>query len=304
MTGYLPVAGKRTYAAIFTTPIPDLKNAISMGMWKVDADYIPTLQMSLKSGRNFFPGSFSDSNSVIINETAAKLLGSNDPVNQSIYRVKENTSNTVEAYHIIGVAKNFNFNSLHEEITPLILVPGNENSSIALRINTANVASLVSNIKSKWSSFATGQPFTYTFMDEEFSNLYKSEQHIGKVAGTFTFLAIFIACLGLFGLTAFMAEQRKKEISVRKILGSGVGEIVKLLSKDFLKLILISFLIASPAAWYIMYNWLQDFAYKISIGWWIFLIAGAIAILIALLTVSFQAIKAAIANPVKSLRTE
>jgi putative ABC transport system permease protein len=141
-------------------------------------------------------------------------------------------------------------------------------------------------------------------MDEEFSNLYKSEQHIGKVAGTFTFLAIFIACLGLFGLTAFMAEQRKKEISVRKILGSGVGEIVKLLSKDFLKLILISFLIASPAAWYIMYNWLQDFAYKISIGWWIFLIAGTIAILIALLTISFQAIKAALANPVKSLRTE
>ena len=304
MTGYLPVAGKRTYAAIFTTPIPDLKNAISMGMWKVDADYIPTLQMSLKSGRNFFPESSSDSNSVIINETAAKLLGSNDQVNQSIYRVKENTANTVEAYHIIGVAKNFNFNSLHEEITPLILVPGNENSSIALRINTSNVALLVSNIKSKWSSFATGQPFTYTFMDEEFSNLYKSEQHIGKVAGTFTFLAIFIACLGLFGLTAFMAEQRKKEISVRKILGSGVGEIVKLLSKDFLKLILISFLIASPTAWYIMYNWLQDFAYKISIGWWIFLIAGTIAILIALLTISFQAIKAALANPVKSLRTE
>ena len=304
MTGYLPVSGKRTYAAIFTAPIPDLKKAISMGMWKVDADYIPTLQMSIKSGRNFSPKFPSDSNSVIINEAAAKFLETNDPVNANIYRIKENTANTMASFHIIGVVKNFNFNSLHDEITPLILVLGKENNSIALRINTANITSLISGIKSKWSSFAAGQPLTYTFMDEEFSNLYKSEQRIGKVSGTFTLLAIFIACLGLFGLTAYMSEQRRKEISIRKVLGSGVGEIVRLLSKDFLKLILISFVIATPVAWYIMHDWLQDFAYRTGVSWWIFGTAGIMTLLIALVSVSFQAIKAAIANPVKSLRTE
>jgi putative ABC transport system permease protein len=210
----------------------------------------------------------------------------------------------MEALPIIGVLKNFNFNSLHDEITPLVLVLGKDNNSIALRINTANVTSLISSIKSKWNNFAARQPFTYTFMDEEFSNLYKSEQRIGKVSGTFSLLAIIIACLGLLGLTAFMSQQRKKEISIRKVLGSSVGEIVTLLSKDFLKLIFISFLIATPTAWYVMYNWLQDFAYRTEVRWWIFATAGIATVLIALITVSFQAIKAAIRNPVKSLRTE
>jgi putative ABC transport system permease protein len=304
ITGYLPVSGKRAYAAIFTSALPDLKKAVSMGAWKVDVDYIPTLQMSIRSGRNFSSDFPSDSNSVIINEAAAKFLETNDPVNKNIYRIKENTTNTMEALPIIGVVKNFNFNSLHDEITPLVLVLGKDNNSIALRINTANVTSLISSIKSKWNNFAARQPFTYTFMDEEFSNLYKSEQRIGKVSGTFSLLAIIIACLGLFGLTAFMSQQRKKEISIRKVLGSSVGEIVTLLSKDFLKLIFISFLIATPTAWYVMYNWLQDFAYRTEVRWWIFATAGIATVLIAFITVSFQAIKAAIRNPVKSLRTE
>jgi len=304
MTGYLPVSGKRAYAAIYTSPLPDLKKAISMGAWKVDEEYIPTLQISLRNGRNFSPDFPSDSNSVIINEAAAKFLETSDPVNKNIYRIKENTTNTMEAFRIIGVVKNFNFNSLHEEITPLVLVLGKDNNSIALRINTANITSLISNIKSKWSNFASGQPFTYTFLDEEFSNLYKSEQRIGKISGTFSLLAIFIACLGLFGVTAFMSEQRKKEISIRKVLGSSVGEIVTLLSKDFLKLIFISFLIATPTAWYVMYNWLQDFAYRTDVRWWIFATTGIMTLLIALISMSFQAIKAAIANPVKNLRTE
>jgi putative ABC transport system permease protein len=304
MTGYLPVSGKRAYAAIYTSPLPDLKKAISMGAWKVDEEYIPTLQISLRNGRNFSPDFPSDSNSVIINEAAAKFLETSDPVNKNIYRIKENTTNTMEAFRIIGVVKNFNFNSLHEEIAPLVLVLGKDNNSIALRINTANITALISNIKSKWSNFASGQPFTYTFLDEEFSNLYKSEQRIGKISGTFSLLAIFIACLGLFGVTAFMSEQRKKEISIRKVLGSSVGEIVTLLSKDFLKLIFISFLIATPTAWYVMYNWLQDFAYRTDVRWWIFATTGIMTLLIALISMSFQAIKAAIANPVKNLRTE
>jgi putative ABC transport system permease protein len=303
MTGYLPISGQRTYAAIFTAPVPDLKKAISMGVWKVDEDYIPTLQMSLKSGRNFSAAFPSDSNSVIINEAAAKFLETNEPVNKNIYRIKENTT-TMEAFRVIGVVKDFNFNSLRNEVTPLVLMLGKENNSIALKINTGDVRTLIFSIRSKWNSFAGGQPFTYTFMDEEFSNLYKSEQRIGKVSWTFTMLAIFIAYLGLFGLIAFMSEQRRKEISIRRVLGSSVGEIVRLLSKDFLKLIVFSFLMASPIAWYFMHHWLQDFAYRTDISWWIFAIAGMVTLLVALIIISFQSIKAVLMNPVKSLRTE
>ena len=303
MTGYLPISGQRTYAAIFTAPVPDLKKAISMGVWKVDEDYIPTLQMLLKSGRNFSAAFPSDSSSVIINEAAAKFLETNEPVNKNIYRIKENTT-TMAAFRVIGVVKDFNFNSLRNEVTPLVLMLGKENNSIALKINTGDVKTLISSIRSKWNSFAGGQPFTYTFMDEEFSNLYKSEQRIGKVSWTFTLLAIFIAYLGLFGLIAFMLEQRRKEISIRRVLGSTAGEIVRLLSKDFLKLIVFSFLIASPIAWYFMHQWLQDFAYRTDISWWIFAIAGMVTLLVALIIISFQSIKAVLMNPVKSLRTE
>ena len=147
-------------------------------------------------------------------------------------------------------------------------------------------------------------PFSYRFLDDAFNNMYRDEQRIGKIALSFAVLAIFIACLGLFGLATYMAEQRTKEIGVRKVLGASVTNIVSMLSKDFVKLVIMAALLAFPVAWWFMHKWLQDFAYRIDIGWWIFIVAGSVAILIALLTVSFQAIKAAIANPVKSLRTE
>jgi putative ABC transport system permease protein len=151
---------------------------------------------------------------------------------------------------------------------------------------------------------APGRPFRYRFMDESFNNMYNNEQRVGKIAFTFAVLAIIIACLGLFGLATYMAEQRTKEIGIRKVLGASVQGIVQLLSIDFLKLVAISFVFAAPAAWYFMNRWLQDFAYRINISWWVFAVAGVLAIVIALVTVSYQAIKAALANPVQSLRTE
>src|SRR5678815_1988851 len=173
-----------------------------------------------------------------------------------------------------------------------------------MRINTKNIPALISQVENKWKSKAPGQPFSYSFLDEDFNKMYNAEQRTGKLFITFAVFAIFIACLGLFGLVTYAAEQRTKEIGIRKVLGANISGIVTMLSKDFAKLVLIASLIAFPLAWWAMNKWLQSFAYRINISWWIFVVAAIAAIVIALITVSFQAIKAAVANPVKSLRTE
>jgi putative ABC transport system permease protein len=173
-----------------------------------------------------------------------------------------------------------------------------------LRITTSDIPRLISQIRDEWGKMTSAQPFAYSFMDDDFNAQYKSEQRIENIFVSFAVLAILIACLGLFGLAAYAAEQRTKEIGIRKVLGASVGNIVNMLSKDFLKLVGIAALIAFPVAWYFMNQWLQGYAYRISIGFEIFLLAGLIAVLIAIATISFQAVKAAIANPVKSLRTE
>ena len=208
------------------------------------------------------------------------------------------------ATHIIGVIKNFNFNSLHDLVTPLALAPGKENGSITVRLNTDNIAGVLAQIKDKWQSMTQGEPLTYSFMDEAFNNQYLAEQQTGKIFITFAALAIFIACLGLFGLVAYAAEQRTKEIGIRKVLGATAANIAGMLSKDFLKLVFIASVIAFPVAWFAMNKWLQDFAYRITIGWQVFFIAAFVALIIAFITISYQSIKAAMTNPVKSLRTE
>jgi putative ABC transport system permease protein len=177
-------------------------------------------------------------------------------------------------------------------------------SFMMVRLKPGDISNTVSKIESKWKTFVSGEPFDYNFLDASFDALYRSEQRMGSIFGIFTGLSLFIACLGLFGLSAYIAERRIKEIGVRKVLGASVPSVVTLLSKDFLKLTLIAAVIAFPIAWWWMNKWLEDFAYRININWTVFLVAGLCTLLIALLTVSFQAIKAAIANPVKSLRTE
>ena len=206
--------------------------------------------------------------------------------------------------HIIGIIKNFNFNSLHEIVTPMALILQKESGSMAIRIKAKNVNPLIAQIRDTWKSMVPGQLFDYAFMDDEFNELYAPEQRTGQLFITFAVLAILIGCLGLFGLVTYAAEQRTKEIGIRKVLGASVGNIAGMLSRDFLKLVVISWLIAFPVAWYAMNKWLQDFAYRVTISWWVFAIAGIFALAIALLTISSKAIRAAVANPARSLKSE
>ncbi len=302
VTSTIPTMKNYDQNGWFADPTPDAKKAVILAEFSVDENYIPTLGMQMAKGRNFSVDFPSDSMGVILNESAIKLLGYKDPLKEQLYNSDENGKPT--AYHVVGVVKDFNFTSMHDKVGPLIMHLGNNTGDISLRVNTKDIPSLLSRIESKWNSMAPGQPFTYTFMDADFNNIYSAEQRTGKLFITFATFAIFIGCLGLFGLVTYAAEQRTKEIGVRKVLGASVSGIVVMLSKDFAKLVLIASLLAFPVSFFAMNEWLQGFAYRISISPWIFVIAGVSAILLALLTVSFQAIKAAMANPVKSLRTE
>jgi putative ABC transport system permease protein len=208
-------------------------------------------------------------------------------------------------YHVVGVVKDFNYNSMHNKIQPLIMVTNTYNwSSVAVRFQTKDVHGLVQQVEAKFHAAKQGAPFNYSFLDNDFDKLYHTEEQTGRIFIALAIFAIFIACLGLFGLVTYAAEQRTKEIGVRKVLGARVGSIVALLSRDFAKLVAIAAFIAFPVAGWAMYKWLETFAYRTVISWWIFAVAGGAALLIALLTVSVQTIRAAVRNPVRSLRSE
>jgi len=271
-----------------------------------DYDFIPTYGVHIVAGRNFSRDYGTDTASFILNEAAVRAVGWKSPQEA----VGKNFKYGGQMGHIVGVTNDFHFESLHQTIAPLILVmptpaqAANSYGYLSIKISGGNIPSALATIKDTWQKFLPELPYQYTFLDENFAKLYEAEQRQGTIFIIFACLAIFIACLGLFGLSAFSITQRVKEIGVRKVLGANVSTIVALLSKDFLKLVLIAAIISFPIAWYAMHNWLQDFAYRINIQWWVFVVAGILAALIALITVSFQAIKAALANPVKSLRTE
>jgi putative ABC transport system permease protein len=272
--------------------------------YHVDEQYIPTLGMQMAAGRNFSKGFATDSLGMIINESAAKALGINtaNAIGKKLVRVNSDKgANT--PFHIVGIVKDFNFNSLHNPITPLLMTLQPEGGLI-FKIKTTDVAGLIATMKKKWDAFNTGESFTYSFMDDLYDKTYAAEQKTGTILNIFSALTIFVACLGLFGLATYTAEQRTKEIGIRKVLGASVTQLTQLLSNEFLKLVFIAVLIAFPIAWWAMNKWLQSFAYRIDINWWIFVIAGFAALLVAMLTVSFQAIKTALTNPIKSLRTE
>lgn len=303
-SGYLPVSdafrGDNTYS---TETVMTADNGFSMQNWDVDYDYIATLGMHIKEGRNFSKDFGEDSSGMIVNEAAVKFMGTNDPVGKFIYG--SDRDGNIEKYHVIGVVKDFNYESLHSSIGPLCLLlrPSPFSASFKISANT-NLSGLISQIKSIWGKMAPEMPFNYRFLDDSFNDMYKAESRAGTIAVLFSSLAIFIACLGLFGLVMFAVEQRTKEIGIRKVLGASNVGIVRLLSKEFIKLVLFSFIVAAPVGWFFMTKWLQDFAYRTNITWWIFAVAGGSAILIALVTVSFQSIKAAMANPVNILKTE
>ena len=278
------------------------KNIIILTSIYVDENYIPTLGMQIEKGRNFSTEYKTDSTGIIVNETAARMLGWKDLSDARLYLPNENNKPT--AFRVIGIVKDFNFSSMHDKVGPMVMSLRQSRGDIALRFKTNNIPSLISQIENKWNSMAPGLPFSYTFMDNDFNNLYNAEQQTGKLFTTFAVFAIFIACLGLFGLITYAAEQRTKEIGVRKVLGAGVGRIVAMLSKEFVRLVFIATLIGFPVAWWAMNKWLESFAYRISISWWVFVIAGLTTLMIALITVSTQAIRAAMADPVKSLKNE
>jgi putative ABC transport system permease protein len=307
VAGSLPTETGYNQNGWFKSPTLDAKTVTIMTDFYVDQNYVPTLGMQMSAGRNFSKDFISDSTAVIINETAAQLLGFKNPLNEKLYRPSGYAANggfNSKGFHIVGVVKDFNFNSMHDKVGPMIIELNENWGKIALRINTKNIPALITAVENKWNNMGPRQPISYTFLDADFNKIYNADQRTGTLFISFAVFAIFIACLGLFGLVTYAAEQRIKEIGVRKVLGASVSEIVAMISKDFIKLVLIAFVIAFPTGWWMMNKWLESFAYRINISWWVFAVAGLLTLAIALITVSLQAIKAALANPVKSLRSE
>jgi ABC-type antimicrobial peptide transport system permease subunit len=280
-------------------PGKDPNLSVSFADGVVGYDFVKTMNLQLQAGRDFSKAFGTDSISYLLNETAVKKIGLADPVGKTI-------SWGNHPGKVIGVMKDFHFNSLHENIEPLIMRL-DENwtwGTILVRIKAGKTKETIATLQSICKELNPKFPFTYQFSDLEYAKLYESEKVMSKLANIFAFLAIFISCLGLFGLATFTAEQRTKEIGVRKVLGASSSSIVRLLSANFLKPIILAFLVAFPASWYAMNNWLQNYAYKIDISWWMFAIAGLLTVCIAFITVSYESIKAALVNPVESLRTE
>ncbi|MGC4035902.1 MAG: ABC transporter permease [Chitinophagaceae bacterium] len=273
--------------------------------YNIDERYIPTFGMQMAAGRNFSKDFSTDSTAMIINESAVKAYGyknNEDALGKRIIR-QNSVRGTNIPFTVIGVVKDFNFKSLHEAITPLLMVL-NPGSGLLIKTKTKDVAGLLATIKKRWQDFGPEDPMDYAFLNDQYNKTYSAEQTTGTILNIFAILTILVACLGLFGLATYTAEQRAKEIGIRKVLGASVAQVTTMLSKEFVKLVLIACVIAFPLSYWAMSKWLQDFAYRINIGWAVFVIAGLLALFIALSTVSFRAIKAALANPVKSLRTE
>jgi len=278
----------------------DFRRTIIYG---IDPSYIPTMGMQINTGRNFLEGSESENDKVIVNEAFIKAFSlEGNPLGQSINQRTDNNGG-FSSLTIVGVIKDFHFRSLHEPIAPLMML-NNPYGGLIIKTKTAEMADLIESIQAKWQAFDVEEPFTYALLDELYNETYLAEQNMGSILKIFGFLTILVACLGLFGLVTFTAEQRVKEIGVRKVLGADVFQIVSILSKDLLLLVAISFIIAFPLGFYLMDKWLQGFAYKIDIQWWVYIVAGLSTLLIALFTVSFKTVKAALANPVESLRSE
>ena len=275
----------------------------SQSVISVDENFLKTFQVQLAEGRNFSKAFPTDpKEAFIVNEKAVQAFGwktSREAIGKKL------DWGLGKKGKVIGVAKDFNFRSLHEGVAPLIIhIQPDWYRFVALKVKPGNMQQTLAQVERAWNTVTTDSPFSYSFLNDDFANMYKEEQHMQSVLSAFTLLSVFVACLGLFGLAAFSIKQRMREIAVRKVLGASVTGITRLLSKDILQLVLISSLIAIPVTWWGVHVWLQDFAYKTKISWWVFPVAGMLAIVIALLTVSFQAIRAATANPVKSLRTE
>lgn len=309
-SGYLPVSGwGRDNSAFWPEGVePAAENLVSFQNWEVDYDYVETLGMEIIRGRNFSRDFPSDSTAILINESAVKRFGFEDPIGKKVNRWAFEdgaiSKDKIVSYTIVGVIRDFHYESLKENIGPLGLYLSKSNWSMAFRFESADTKAVIAALEENWKKMAPGQPFQFTFLDDAFGKMYSSEQRLGKIFGIFAGLAIVIASLGLFALSAFTAEQRTKEIGIRKALGASVTSVVLLLSKEFGRLIIIAFVLAVPLSWYAVNWWLETYTYKVEIGIVIYLAAGVAAFVIAWLTMSYQSIKAATSDPVKALRSE
>ncbi len=272
-------------------------------IYGIDDQYIPTMGMQLITGRNFLENTIGEKDKVIVNEALIRAFGiEGNPVGQTLNRATDNEGGE-RSLTIIGVIQDFHFRSLHEPIAPLMM-QNTPYGGLIIKTNTDEMADLINSINKKWQAFDVEEPFSYALLDELYNETYQAEQKMGNVLQIFGLITILVACLGLFGLVTFTAEQRVKEIGIRKVMGANVLQIVTILSKELMVLVLFSFIIAFPLGYYFMDKWLQSFAYRIDIHAWVFVMAGVCTVLIALFTVSFKTVKAGLANPVESLRSE
>jgi len=299
ISDFLPVEGtKRNGQSFYNEGHTPSDPSLEAQVFHVDEDYLPTLGIKLTAGRNFSKTMATDGSAILINETMAKQMHFSDPVGRKIVQY------TGDTYTVIGVVRDFNYNSMRSGIGPLVIRLDYSPSIVSAKIDGARAAETVKAVTGLWRSFAPGQPLRYTFLDEQFAATYADVLRMGRLFTGFASLAVVIACLGLFGLSAFMAEQRSKEIGIRKVLGATVTNITALLSYDFVKLVLLAIVIAVPLGGWAMHQWLQNYAYQTALDWWIFVSAGVFAIGIALCTVSFQSVKAALENPARTLKSE
>jgi len=305
VSSYFPTPSARSNSSYFPEGKTEQEHALNMQNWGVDYDYLETLDLELIAGRNFDRRYTTDSTALILNESALEILGVT-PQEAIGMRILDNIGQEGATRYltVIGVVRDFHFESLRRDISALSLYLGGYQGAMGVKIGTTRLPETIAAIEAAWHDILPGQPFNYYFMEDSFNDTYMAEQRLGKIFMTFTILSIVIACLGLFGLAAFNAEKRIKEIGIRKVMGATVGQITYKLSIDFLKLVGISILVSLPLGWYAMNKWLEDFSYRIEIGWWVLALSAFLAAAISVLTVSYQGIKAANANPVKSLRTE
>jgi putative ABC transport system permease protein len=298
ISGYMPVSGTlRNGNAFWKAGRESLDESVGGQRWNVDADYIKTMGIKLVEGRNFSDNYSSDKQSVIINQTMAKELGLTEPIGKEI-------TNHNKLLTIIGVVEDFHFESFRENIGGLCLTLGNSPEIIAVRINGGEMSGAINSIVKIWDNFLPNQSIRYTFLDNDFARMYSDVKRMGNLFSVFAGLAIIVACLGLFALSLNMVEKRRKEVGVRKVNGAKISEVMVMLNRDFVKWVAIAFAIATPVAWYAIHKWLENFAYRTELNWWIFSLAGVLSLGIALLTVSWQSWKAAKRNPVEALRYE
>lgn len=317
ITGYLPVDGtwrnNNTYWPEGKVPTgDDVNEMVSMQGWSVDNDYVKTLGMNIKVGRGFSPEFVSDSTeSVILNESAVEKFGmGKNPLGKKISTFTATRPDgspdpgSVKSWTVIGVVEDFHFANMRENIAPLALFLQRSNGYVAFRFESKSAKEVLETVESLWKKLSPGNAFEYSFLNDDYGRMYNAERRLGKTFGIFAGLAIVIACLGLFALAAFTAEQRTKEIGIRKTLGASVNNIVFLLSREYGKLVLVAFILSVPIAWYGIHWWMQSYSYRAPFGITLYLLAGGIAFLIAVITIGYQCIRAAIANPAKSLRSE